>query len=89
MSTTVQLMTAADPLRLSADGRRYEFMRRALPPMVPAGPTHGDLATRIAVHLFQHVQAAHLGTVYEAETRFQLTQNPDPVRGPDGALVNR
>ena len=89
MSTTVQSMTAADLLRLPADGRRYELLRGELRQMAPAGPTHGRLAMRIAAHLFQHVEAHHLGTVYAAETGFQLTQDPDTVRAPDVAFVSR
>jgi Uma2 family endonuclease len=44
---------------------------------------------RIAAHLFQHVEAHHLGTVYAAETGFQLTQDPDTVRPLDVAFVSR
>ncbi len=89
MSTTVQNITATELLRLSADGRRYELIRGALRQMAPAGPTHGRLAMRIAAHLFQHVEAHNLGTVYAAETGFQLTQDPDTVRAPDVAFVSR
>jgi Uma2 family endonuclease len=89
MSTTVQSMTAADLLRLPADGHRYELIRGELRQMAPAGPTHGRLAMRLAAHLFQHVETHHLGTVYAAETGFQLTQNPDTVRAPDVAFVSR
>jgi len=89
MSTTVQSMTAAALLRLPADGRRYELIRGELRQMAPAGPTHGRLAMRIAAHLFQHVEAHHLGTVYAAETGFQLTQDPDTVRAPDVTFVSR
>lgn len=89
MSTTVQSMTAADLLRLPANGRRYELIRGELRQMSPAGPTHGRLAMRIAAHLFEHVETHHLGTVYAAETGFQLTQDPDTVRAPDVAFVSR
>jgi len=87
MSTTVQSMTAADLLHLSADGQRYELIRGELRQMAPAGPTHGRLAMRIAARLFQHVETHHLGTVYAAETGFQLAQAPDTVRAPDVAFV--
>ena len=89
MSTTVQSMTAADLLRLPADGRRYELLRGAWRQMAPAGPTPGRLAMRLAAHLFQYVETHHLGTVYAAETGFQLTQDPDTVRAPDVAFVSR
>ena len=89
MSTTVQSMTAADLLHLPADGQRYELIRGELRQMAPAGPTHGRLAMRIAARLFQHVETHHLGTVYAAETGFQLAQDPDTVRAPDVAFVSR
>ena len=89
MSTTVQSMTAADLLRLPADGRRYELIRGELRQMAPARPAHGRLAMRLAAHLFQHVETHHLGTVYAAETGFQLAQDPDTVRAPDVALVSQ
>jgi Uma2 family endonuclease len=44
---------------------------------------------RLAAHLFQHVEAHHLGTVYAAETGFQLAQDPDTVRAADVAFVSR
>ena len=44
---------------------------------------------RIAARLFQHVEAHNLGTVYAAETGFQLAQDPDTVRAPDVAFVSR
>ncbi len=89
MSTTVQNITASDLLRLPADGRRYELIRGELRQMTPAGPIHGRLAMRIAAHLFHHVEAHNLGTVYAAETGFQLAQDPDTVRAPDVAFVSR
>ena len=89
MSTTVQHMTAVALLRLPADGHRYELIRGELRQPSPAGPTHGRLAMRIAAHLFQHVEAHHLGTVYAAKTGFQLTQHPDTVQARDVAFVSR
>jgi Uma2 family endonuclease len=89
MSTTVQNITAADLLRLPADGRRYELIRGELRQMTPAGSMHGRLVMRIAARLFHHVEAHNLGTVYAAETGFQLAQDPDTVRAPDVAFVSR
>lgn len=57
--------------------------------MAPAGPVHGRLAMRIAAHLFQHVEAHDLGTVYAAETGFQIAENPDTVRAPDVAFLSK
>ncbi len=89
MATTVHSVTAADLLRLPADGQRHELIRGELRQMTPAGPTHGRLAMRIAAHLFQHVEAHNLGTVYAAETGFLLARDPDTVRAPDVAFVRQ
>jgi Uma2 family endonuclease len=89
MSTTVHSMTAAELLRLPTDGQRYELIRGELRQRTPAGPTHGRLAMRIAAHLFQHVESHSLGTVFAAETGFQLAQDPDTVRAPDVAFVSQ
>lgn len=89
MSTTLQSVTAADLWCLPADGCRYELIRGELRQIAPAGPIHGRLAMRIAAHLFQYVEAHHLGTVYAAETGFLLAQDPDTVRAPDVAFVSR
>jgi Uma2 family endonuclease len=78
MSKTVQHMTAAELLRLPADGRRYELIQGKLRQTPPSGPLHGRLTMRIAAHLFQHVEAHNLGTAYAAETGFQLAQAPIP-----------
>jgi Uma2 family endonuclease len=43
----------------------------------------------ISTPLDQYVRAHRLGTVYAAETGFQLASDPDMVRAPDGAFVRR
>ena len=89
MDTTEQCITAAELLCLPANGHRYELRQGALLQMSPAGPRHGRLAMRLAAHLFQHVEAHNLGTVYAAETGFQLQRDPDTVRAPDVAFISR
>jgi len=44
---------------------------------------------QIAAHLFEHVEAHHLGAVYAAETECQPMQNLDTVRAPDVAFVRQ
>jgi Uma2 family endonuclease len=89
MSTTDQLMTADELLRMPDDGFRYELVKGELRKMAPAGHEHGRVAVRFTWRLAQHVETNNLGVVYAAETGFTLATNPDTVRAPDVAFVSR
>lgn len=43
----------------------------------------------LAAPLHQYVKANHLGEVFAAETGFLIARNPDTVRAPDVAFVQR
>lgn len=87
MSTEVKLMTADELLAMPDDGFVYELIKGDLSRMPPPGHEHGRLTMRVAVPLYQHVDANRLGLVYAAETGFLIHQNPDTVRAPDVAFV--
>jgi Uma2 family endonuclease len=89
MSTTTQLITADDLLRMPDDGLRYELVKGKLIAMPPAGNIHGKRAMRLGWRLAQHVEAHHLGVVFAAETGFKLASDPDTVRGVDIAFVSQ
>lgn len=89
MSTTEQVMTADELLRMPDDGFRYELVKGELRKMAPAGHEHGRVAVRFTWRLAQHVETNNLGVVYAAETGFTLATNPDTVRAPDVAFVSR
>lgn len=89
MSTTEQLMTADELLRMPDDGFRYELVKGELRKMAPAGHEHGRVAINFTWPLAQHVTTNKLGVVYAAETGFTLATNPDTVRAPDVAFVSR
>jgi Uma2 family endonuclease len=89
MSTTEQLMTVDELLRMPDDGFRYELVKGELRKMAPAGHEHGRVAVRFTWRLAQHVETNNLGIVYAAETGFTLATNPDTVRAPDVAFVSR
>ena len=89
MSTTEQLMTADELLRMPDDGFRYELVKGELRKMAPAGHEHGRVAINFTWRLAQHVTTNQLGVVYAAETGFTLATNPDTVRAPDVAFVSR
>jgi Uma2 family endonuclease len=89
MTTTQQLMTAEDLLRMPDDGFRYELVKGELKKMAPAGHWHGRIAINMTTPLAQHVRAQNLGAVYAAETGFKLASDPDVVRAPDIAFIRR
>jgi Uma2 family endonuclease len=89
MSTTTQLTTAEELLKLPHGRLRYELIKGELRQMSPAGHSHGKIAARLGAELFRHVEEHELGEVYAAETGFKLQSDPDTVRAPDAAFVRR
>lgn len=80
---------AEDLLCYPDEGMRHELVRGELRTMSPADANHGYLAMRIAASLYGYVAEHRLGQVFAAETGFNLTSNPDTVRAPDVAFINR
>jgi len=81
-------MTAEELQRLNLPNKRTELVRGVLVVREPAGYQHGDVAMRLAVAIFAHVEAHGLGRVFAAETGFTLARNPDTVRAPDVAFIS-
>jgi Uma2 family endonuclease len=84
--TTGQI-TSADELLLTPGLGRCELLRGELSMMSPAGSEHGHIVIRVTVPLAGYVEDHHLGTVFGAETGFQIGRDPDTVRAPDVAFV--
>ena len=83
----IDTMTADQLLHLSLPHKRTELVRGRLIVREPAGTRHGAVAARIAYRLMAHVENAHAGRVYAAETGFKIAADPDTVRAPDVAFV--
>ena len=89
MSTTTQLMTAEELLRLPRGRFRYELVKGELITMSPAGSEHGAIVVNLTLLLGQHVKANKLGIVFGAETGFKIAEKPDTVLAPDIAFISR
>ncbi|MEJ7840620.1 MAG: Uma2 family endonuclease [Rubrobacter sp.] len=89
MTAQTKPVTAEELLKMPDDGLRRELVRGELREMTPAGDEHGYLASEIASELRNHVKANQLGRTYTAETGFKISSDPDTVRAPDAAFVNR
>jgi Uncharacterized protein conserved in cyanobacteria len=88
MSSIVQTVTADELLKMPDDGFRYELVKGELIKMAPPGDEHGFVSINFASQLALHVKANNLGVAY-GEVGFILSSNPDTVRAPDAAFVNR
>jgi Uma2 family endonuclease len=82
-------MTAEELLRYTHEPYQQELIGGRLHEMEPPGAEHGIVASRIAMLLARHVEAAQLGIVFASEVGFQLASDPDTVRAPDIAFVAR
>ena len=89
MSTVTQLLTADDLWNMPDHGGHAELVKGELRPMSPAGYDHGTVTMRLAVRLFNYVDASKMGDVVAAETGFIIARDPDTVRAPDIAFVRQ
>ena len=89
MSTSTQLMTAEELLRLPRGQYRYELISGELKTMSPSSHNHAIIAANLIGPMHRHVRKNKLGTVYSSEGGFLLTQNPDTVRAPDVAFIRQ
>lgn len=83
------LLTAEELAALPTDGLRLELVRGELIAMPPTQGNHGTAAMRLGALLANHIMAHDLGEVYAAETGFLLERNPDTVRAPGFAFIER
>ena len=86
---TTQSITTAEQLLHAPDLGRCELVRGALVMMTPAGFEHGRIGIRLAQRLAEFVERGGLGVVTGPDTGFLLERNPDTVRAPDVAFVEK
>jgi Uma2 family endonuclease len=89
MTTTLQRSTANELFEMPDDGFRYELVKGELRKMSPSGSEHGAIIINISVLLAQYVRSKKLGVCFGAETGFKIASDPDTVRAPDVAFIQR
>jgi Uma2 family endonuclease len=91
MSTRIEdrPVTADELLRMPDQAFRRELVRGVVRERPFMGAIEGRLAAVIGLALLEHVQRYSLGVGYGAGTGFQLARDPDTVRAPTAAFLNR
>jgi len=85
---TAALITADQLLHMSIPDKRVELVRGVLVVREPPGYRHGRIAAELVFQLAKHVKAAGIGQVVVGDAGFQVTSDPDTVRGPDIAFIH-
>ena len=83
------LLTAEEFAALPLEGLRSELIEGEIHTMPPTFEDHGKITMRLSVLLGYYVLTQRLGDTYAAETGFLLARNPDTVRAPDIAFIQR
>lgn len=83
------LVTANDLLTLEASGKSTELVRGRLIVREPPGTYHGRVQATLNVLVGSYVRTHALGAVFGQDTGFQIASDPDTVRAPDLAFVDR
>jgi len=82
------LLTAEEVLHLDLPGKSAELVRGHLVVREPPSSRHGSVAARLTYLLADYVYRHHLGVVLQ-ESGFKIESDPDTVRAPDVAFVER
>ena len=83
------LVTANDLLTLEKLGKSTELVRGKLIVREPPSTYHGRVQGILHVLVGSYVRAHELGAVFGQDTGFKIESDPDTVRAPDLAFVDR
>ena len=81
-------LTAADLLRMDAEGKRGELIRGVFRETMPPGKMHAYVASKLGFLLQIFVFPRRLGVVATSEIGVWLETGPDTVRAPDIAFFS-
>lgn len=82
-------VTADQLLYASIPDKRVELVRGELVVREPPGFRHGRVTVDLSARLGAHLRATGARQTLVVESGFKLASDPDTVRGPDLAVVNR
>ncbi|MBC8291509.1 MAG: Uma2 family endonuclease [Planctomycetes bacterium] len=88
MSIGKKLVTARELFEMGSDSR-LELVRGELCEMNPTGWDHGEVSSVINIILGGFVRSQDLGKTVIAEVGFRIECDPDTVRAPDVAFVEK
>jgi Uma2 family endonuclease len=83
------LMTADELLTLETAGKSTELVRGRLIVREPPSTYHGRVQSILNVLVGSYVRSHALGAVFGQDTGFKIASDPDTVRAPDLAFVDR
>jgi Uma2 family endonuclease len=83
------LVTANDLLALEKSGKSTELVRGRLIVREPPSTYHGRVQATLNVLVGSYVRTHALGAVFGQDTGFKIASDPDTVRAPDLAFVDR
>jgi Uma2 family endonuclease len=83
------LMTSEELERLDLPDKSTELVRGRLIVREPPGTEHGRIQANLAYFISHHVRRNQLGAVFGQDTGFKIESNPDTVRAPDVAFLER
>jgi Uma2 family endonuclease len=84
-----RLVTADELLTLETAGKSTELVRGKLIVREPPSTYHGSVQSILNVLVGSYVRAHTLGAVFGQDTGFKIASDPDTVRAPDLAFVDR
>ena len=82
------LITAADLLRMDAEGKRGELVRGVFCETMPPGKIHGIVVANLVAFLHVFVRPRRQGIVATSEMGVWVERDPDTVRAPDIAFFS-
>lgn len=89
MSNAARLVTAEELERFPSDDDRYELVQGRIVRMTPAGFRHGRIVMRLSAAIDAHIRQRAIQAFVVADVGFKLESDPDTVRAPDVAVIQR
>lgn len=83
------LLTAEEFAALPLEGLRSELIEGELHTMPPTSGSHGRITMRLSALVAYYALTHQLGETYAAGTGFLVARDPDTVRAPDFAFIQR